>query len=551
MKHKRFLLLCFLLCFVLLPAGLALANEPAIHSVSIQADLLENGDIRLQEQWDVTVTSGTEWYLALYHMQGMEVTGLAVQDEAGIPYTYMESWDVGRSIDQKANRCGIVYKDDSDYELCWGVGSYGRHQFAVSYTITGFVKRYTDGAGFHHTFLSRGLSSPVEQAIVSISYPGHPLDESAADIWAFGFEGNIHFSGGSIVAQSSGSLATSEGIIIMAEVDPAFFPGARDGEGTFEAVKARAFEGSDYGDEGGLSSTMLVILVVLCAGFVLFVIYGFLRGSLPDVYYRQTYGETRSSLPVAAAEITQIPFEGDLSKTVALLSMFSQTPTAISIINYYLLKWLRENAISETTRQLGEKAVTTIQLNHSSYGDDRLEAQLYGMLASASEGGTLTQKSIEKWAYRKYNAIKTWYREYTNQAKEKLQLENITTQEHVRRAFVSATIDVLNDAGWRCATEVFGFKQYLLRCSQGRHSDIPEERIGEYLAYAEIFRQHEQMEDWYESHYSNTHYMGYYHISRTFRSSYQTGESRHSGSGGSSSGGGGGGSSGGGGGGSR
>lgn len=133
----------------------------------------------------------------------------------------------------------------------------------------------------------------------------------------------------------------------------------------------------------------------------------------------------------------------------------------------------------------------------------------------------------------------------------------LLTKERVRRSFVSGNIEVLNDRGWECAKQVYGFKQYLLRCSVTQGA-IPDDYVNDYLAYADLYNIFGQMSDGYgyRDDYINDYYT-YYYVNRAFHRAYSRGETRYSnehrssGGGGSSSSGGGGGSSGGGGGGSR
>lgn len=552
MKIARGLLLVFLLCLVMQPL-LACAEEPSIHEVRIEARLNENGDAEMWEQWDVTVTSGTEWYLSMNGMVGMTVTGLSVTDETGVPYTALDNWDTSRNLEEKANTSGILRKGEDDYELCWGVGSYGRHQFTLTYTIAGLVKRYEDGVGFLHTFLSRGLSSPVERASVTITSPGHALNDTNTRIWAFGYDGDIRFADNAIIAENEKPLTTKQGIIIMAEFEDALFPGAQAASGSFEAIKNRAFEGSDYGqddDDDAPGPVFWGIMGGIVALSVLGGVYAWLRFSLPDVYYRKKYGLSRAELKKTAQESTQIPVSGELPKIVYILSLFSEGPSAASLFNAYLLKWIREEAIAESMGEKKGKPTVSILFKHPPYGAGALEEQLYDMLVSASDQGELTEKGIEKWAYKKHSKIEAWYKEYEKQAAEGLRTEGILIQVREKRGVVSANIEVLDDTGWTYAAEVYGFKKYLIRCSN-ENSTIDDELWYEYLAYAGLFNISKQVETWYENGPMMSYPYGYYYLSRSFRHSFEAGTNRAGGSGGSASGGGGGGASGGGGGGSR
>ena len=57
-------------------AGLPVASaaEPQIRSIDIEVTLHRDGSASFTEDWDVTVTEGTEWYLVRRNLDGMEVS---------------------------------------------------------------------------------------------------------------------------------------------------------------------------------------------------------------------------------------------------------------------------------------------------------------------------------------------------------------------------------------------------------------------------------------------------------------------------------------------
>lgn len=559
MQRKKIILVFIVaLLFNIFLPGSVYAEEEAIHDVKITAELSENGNAQITEVWDVTVAEGTEWYLTFLNMEDMPITNLTVADETGVPYTYQENWDIDRDLAQKANTCGIVKKGASDYELCWGVGSYGRHQFTITYTIEQLVKVYSDYAGFHHTFLTKGLSADVDQARVEITYPGQSLDSETAAIWAFGFSGAVNFSGSNIVALNEERITNNQGIIITVQLDPELFPAASIGSGTFEEIKEEAFKNSDYDqDEKSIAPVILAIFggVILFIGII--IAFAAAKSGLPDVYYKRQYGKTRAELKKTALEKQEIPFSGDWFSMTGILLLFNELPLNTSLINQYMLKWLREEAITEKTEQRKNKTITTIHFNYPSYGDENLERELYTMLVSASDKGDLSEKKITKWVEKKYKDIGGWYEKYKKQAKDTLKQRGLLVTTEEKKLLAKGTVEVLNDEGWQYANDLYGFRKYLLSISKGEaKTQIREELWDDYLVYADLFHINAQMEKQYDEYYSGHFpYYGYYFISRSFRQSYQTGEASvgggSGGGGGGASLGGGGGASGGGGGGSR
>ncbi len=113
------LLLTFL---TVIAAFTATAVNPAIRDIEITYILTPDGHAKVTEVWDVSVASGTEWYLVKYNMGSqVTITEFSVTDETGVDFINEGDWDLDRSLNQKAGKCGIYRKGGDSYELCWGV----------------------------------------------------------------------------------------------------------------------------------------------------------------------------------------------------------------------------------------------------------------------------------------------------------------------------------------------------------------------------------------------------------------------------------------------
>lgn len=98
-----------------------LAQE--IRSVETVCKIYPDGSAVILQSWDVTVTSGTEWYIPIGNLNGMEISDFHVY-EGDEEREYLDegrSWDSGRDLSQKAGRSGIVDKGPDVVELCWGL----------------------------------------------------------------------------------------------------------------------------------------------------------------------------------------------------------------------------------------------------------------------------------------------------------------------------------------------------------------------------------------------------------------------------------------------
>lgn len=186
------------------------AAEQAIPSINVDFQLKKDGSAVITEVWDVRgVSDGTEYYKALYNMKEMSVHSLLVSDESGKQYKTLENWDTKRSREEKAGTCGIL-KTSQGYELCWGIGNYGDHQYTIQYTLDGLVKDYGDYAGFYHQFISE-LSSAPESISMKIRMPDTQLTQDNSRIWAYGFTGQVEIDpAGSLIAYSSEALGKND-----------------------------------------------------------------------------------------------------------------------------------------------------------------------------------------------------------------------------------------------------------------------------------------------------------------------------------------------------
>lgn len=254
---------------------LCAVSRPSLSDLRIRVMLSENGDARITETRHMHVDSeGTEVYVVVSHLGGgSRVTDLGVTDESGLNYTYIGEWDVDRSRAEKSGRCGIVTKSDG-YELCWGLGDSGERTYITSYTVTNMVKGYEDADGFNYMFVAEGISPEPEHVSLVISRAdGKPFAEDTAAIWAFRYDGYVAFDNGNIVAETTEPFDRHSAMIVMARFPHGFFAPEMTQGGTFDEVKERAFEGSDYNDDDFDIVGIIIFICIIVGLPLLFIAY--------------------------------------------------------------------------------------------------------------------------------------------------------------------------------------------------------------------------------------------------------------------------------------
>ena len=140
MKKILKTLLFVLLFFFFILIGNVEANS--FNSINMDIYIDKNGNAHVTEIWDYTADSGTENFHSYKNIGNSKFTDFTVKEGNNV-YTTLSSWDVDASFNSKAYKCGINYVSDG-VELCFGISSYGRHTYSLSYTITNFVSNLTD-----------------------------------------------------------------------------------------------------------------------------------------------------------------------------------------------------------------------------------------------------------------------------------------------------------------------------------------------------------------------------------------------------------------------
>src|SRR5699024_10418281 len=220
----------------------------------------EDGSAIITEKRVATLSEGTENFIVIGNLGKSTITDFSVYEDGKL-YDYVADWDVDWSREQKTFKNGVI-KEKEHYELAWGIGEYGKHEYELSYTVTDFIKQLEDSQMMFWQFVNSDTNIPPKNVTVTIETDQRLADESER-IWAFGFEGDIHFEDGKIVAKSNNPLSESDYVTILTE-----FPNSNFGtndviDQTFEEVKEQAFEGSDYTNDDSIGTTFMIILIPL------------------------------------------------------------------------------------------------------------------------------------------------------------------------------------------------------------------------------------------------------------------------------------------------
>lgn len=485
-RKKRIFAAAFALVLVLSFATPAFAAN-RVTEIDLDVTLRPDGSAAVVQTWNGNFDEGTECYFPVANLGDMTMQDLQVSGEDG-PYTKTEPWDTGASFEEKARRFG-QNPIDGGYEVCWGISKYGESRYTVEYTLNGLIGDYDDADGFLFQFVPSGMNTgPTDVTVRITAQDGTPLTDETADIWAFGFEGQITFEDGGVLAYTEEPITGENSIILMLQLKEGVFTPARTVSGLFEDVKTRAFEDSDYGGgdvidgEDAESLGFYTILGVLCiAGAV--------------VIFRQKSSKRRwNKLYKDADYWREAPVGGNLEASFVLADSCGQTDEDGNLIAAVLTRLLTEGClVPETEPDAGwmgrEKECLSLRLVQApDHGITAL--MLYDLLVQAAgNDGVLQERELERYCKNNYAAFSRIVQEARRDGGETL--ESIGCLKPQTRG---RDLSNLTGRGRTLLFQLMGYKKYLLDFSLIAGRGVNEALIWQdCLTYAALFGIGEQV----------------------------------------------------------
>ncbi len=445
-------------------AGLS-AYNPEIRDIDIALTLHKDGSASVVERWDVCAADGTEWYLVRKNLGDIDIRDFSVTDESGRRYVNEGEWDVDRSIEAKAGRCGIVHKGDG-VELCWGIGKLGDHVFTVSYTMTNAVKSLNDYDMQHLQIVSPGLSSRPEHVKAVISVENVQLDTTSTRLWGFGFIGDARLEDGKAVYESSERFKSNSSVIVLLRFDKGTFDSPSRQARDFSEVLDMALEGSDYAeddDEGGWFAFALVILAGIGMTIIAFV---------------ASAANKRKILGMKPKDISwsrEIPFGGDTDESYYTLQKLGEDRSGGSgLASALILKMIYKGYL--TVANNGGKV--ELSFNGTAPDDsDTTMRGLYNMMLKASGSDRILQsKEFSRWSSGHSSEVNNWIKSSTSCGRKSL----------VRDGFIQGS--VYTGQGQSEARKLLGLRKFLLDFTLIKEKEAVEAVLWkEYLVFGALY----------------------------------------------------------------
>ena len=457
----------WVLLLMLLASATSLSARPFLHSLDIRVVLSHNGDARITETRVMDIDSeGTECYIGLGNMGGSEVRDLEVSDENGLQFTNIGSWDVDRSRDWKAGKCGIVYKHNG-YELCWGLGDSGSRTYTTRYTITSLVHAYPDADAIRHVFLDQDVSPKPDKARLSIEAEDSTLfSEENCGVWGFRFGGELSFDDGKIIVYNTEPFDYRGALYIMVRFDKGLFEPTIQEDDTFEHKKELAFEGSDYtsNDEEWTWEDTLILLFLALSFFVVPVI--------GLVWYFVYVWRARKKVNKDLLWYRDIPLNGNLQQANDMLNAYKYLGTDYNnLLSACILKLIDMGAISieETLNRKGKTEQNFVIHELKDQGDQPLLLRkIHSMFKTAAGDDTILEPKE--------------LRSFMRSSKNESITDSFINTLHTKTS-ISNYKERLDDV-----RQVFGLKKFLKEFSLLDERHVNEVSLWkDYMIYATLF----------------------------------------------------------------
>ena len=457
----------WVLLLMLLASATSLSARPFLHSLDIRVVLRRNGVAPITETRVMDIDSeGTECYIGLGNMGGSEVRDLQVSDENGLEFTNIGSWDVDRSRDWKAGKCGIVYKHNG-YELCWGLGDSGSRTYTTRYVITSLVHAYPDADAIRHVFLDQDVSPKPDIARLSIEAEDSTLfSEENCGIWGFRFGGELSFEDGKIIVHNTEPFDYRGALYIMVRFDKGLFEPTIQEDDTFEHKKELAFEGSDYtSDDEEWTWEDTLILLFLALSFFVVPVIGL-------VWYFLYVWRARKKVNKNLLWYRDIPLNGNLQQANDMINAYKYFSTDYNnLLSACILKLIDMGAISIEQRLNSKGKTDQLFVIHElkDQGDQPLLLRkIHSMFKTAAGDDTVLEPKE--------------LRSFMRSSKNESITDSFINTLHTKTS-ISNYKERLDDV-----RQVFGLKKFLKEFSLLNERHVNEVSLWkDYMIYATLF----------------------------------------------------------------
>lgn len=473
---KRLICLLSALC-ISVCLCVSVSAENNVSNISVEATLREDGSMLVEQVWTGNFDEGTECYYPFNTLDRLKITDFTVKDK-NRKYETLDTWDVDADFDEKAGKCGLNPTDEG-YEVCWGISNYGKNTYEISYVVENVVGAYEESDGFNFRFVNAGMNTtPTSAKVVIKTEDGTELSDKNCNIWAFGYDGDIQFEGGSVVAKTMSDLEYENHMTLMLEFDKGIFAPAYMSSDSFEIVKERAFDGSDYESDDDFLE-FLVIFAVCVALFIVVLIAAAVYSAVKKIRFKKFMAN--------CDYVRDVP-DSPINTSYAWLHSLGVIKEN-AIIGARILRLTLNGCIEPVTDEKtglfgnSKKKVSFRIVNRHGETNDSFDKELFDLLeASAGEDRILDPKEMKNYCNAHPNLLRGIIKNCQKVGIDYLYKNNFTKNRNYKN------ISKLTDVGKKELSSILGLWKYLEDFSLISEKQVTETFIWQdYLVYAMLF----------------------------------------------------------------
>ena len=469
-------------------------DASSIYSIDMDVYVQKNGDAIITEVWDASVTDGTEGYHPYYNIGNSTIKDLKVSMD-GESFTTVSNWNINDSFSGKAYKSGI-YETGNEYDICFGISSYGRHQYTVKYTITGFVASLNDYDMIYWNLFPYDFSAQPNNVNISI-YSDFNYSSDVM-FYTYGKGGTINeLVNNNININSNGIVSSDEYITVLIRFPKGLFNSSNVLDNDFDYYYDMAEEGAiNYSDKKSFFDVVFdFVITVICIIIDFWWIFLFVgiaiysNAKMPHYRFGGAGKVVRKDVP----NFRDIPCNKDIYRAYWVSYQYGLVKKKEDFLGVVLLKWLRNGNVRvekvEKDGMFKKKYESNIIFEQEPSDTISLEKDLYSWMVEASGDGKLESGEFNKWCKRNYSKIIKWFDDVIDFESKMLANEGkvIISKGKKFKIFHCTYYDV-DDCMMKEAEEMAGLKKFLKEFTLIKEREPIEVHLwDEYLMYAQMF----------------------------------------------------------------
>lgn len=502
-----------LVFFMLLLGPIMVVDATSISNIDMDIMVDMYGNATVVETWDVYVNQGTEGWHPYYNLGNSEISNLEVTMD-GEEFTTISNWNVDSSFDEKAYKAGIYYPSNNEVDLCFGISSYGGHEYVIKYKISNFVSTVSDADMIYWNLFPSDFSAEPENVDITI-YSDFEYEDTL-DVWGYGKYGApCYVYDGKIEMTSDDSRVTNdEYMTILVKFPKGTFQTNNILNHDFDYYYEMAEEGTiKYNDKHSDKTSFfdkfcdlftLILGFIFCMFYFTPHIFGFfvslISNFLDKLFSSDSFNkyelefEDGRKIDKDIVAYRDIPCGGDIFKAYWLAGSYGLIKKKEDFLGVILLKWLEEGKVfiekgEKKTFFRKKEVVNIVFSNNVKPFNVVVEKELYDYMYQASHDGILESEEFEKWCKSHYARIFKWFnRVIKYEINCLIQEGKIKVEERKGFLFSSKVVYVVDSSLTVEARQLAGLKKFLKEFTLINEREPIEVNLwNKYLIYAQMF----------------------------------------------------------------